>query len=71
LDGNLKEGETLLLVRKSAAEYQLNPATVSKAYQMLQDEHHVYRQRGKGLFVKPSVLYNICEKERSTFPSKE
>lgn len=38
---------------------------------MLQDEHHVYRQRGMGLFVKPSIIYNILEKERSTFLSKE
>ena len=32
LDGFIKEGEALPSVRKVAAEYQLNPITISKAY---------------------------------------
>ena len=50
LDGHIAEGEPLPSVRKVAAEYQLNPITISKAYQMLQDENIVDKQRGKGVF---------------------
>ena len=71
LDGNIKEGEALPSVRKVAAEYQLNPVTISKAYQMLQDEQYVEKQRGKGLFVKPGAPHRILQKERNSFLSEE
>ena len=71
LDGNIKEGEALPSVRKVAAEYQLNPVTVSKAYQMLQDEHYVEKQRGKGLYVKSGAPELILENERKSFLSSE
>jgi GntR family transcriptional regulator len=38
LDGLLKPGDALPSVRQVAAEYQLNPITVSRAYQELADE---------------------------------
>ena len=38
LDGALKAGDALPSVRQVAAEYQLNPITVSRAYQELVDE---------------------------------
>ena len=49
MDGNIKEGEALPSVRKVAAECQLNPVTISKAYQMLQNEQYVEKKRDKGL----------------------
>ncbi|MGB1198720.1 MAG: GntR family transcriptional regulator [Thalassotalea sp.] len=67
LDGYIKEGEALPSVRTVAAEYQLNPITISKAYQMLQDESIVEKQRGKGLFVKNGVQSIMLEKERTLF----
>jgi len=67
LDGYIREGEALPSVRKVAAEYQLNPITISKAYQMLQDEQIVEKQRGKGLFVKAGVQDIMLERERTTF----
>jgi len=71
LDGHIKEGEALPSVRKVAAEYQLNPVTISKAYQMLQDEQYVEKQRGKGLFVILGAPHSILEKERASFVSTE
>jgi GntR family transcriptional regulator len=56
-------------VRKVAAEYQLNPITISKAYQMLQDEQIVEKQRGKGLFVTPGAQELMLERERENFLS--
>lgn len=67
LDGYIKEGDALPSVRTVAAEYQLNPITISKAYQMLQDENIVEKQRGKGLFVKDGVQVVMLEKERNVF----
>ncbi|GHE84922.1 GntR family transcriptional regulator [Thalassotalea profundi] len=67
LDGYIKEGDALPSVRKVASEYQLNPLTISKAYQMLQDENIVEKQRGKGLFVKEGVINVVLTKEREVF----
>jgi GntR family transcriptional regulator len=46
LDGVLKPGDALPSVRQVAAEYQLNPITVSRAYQELADEALVEKRRG-------------------------
>ncbi|NQZ23311.1 MAG: GntR family transcriptional regulator [Colwellia sp.] len=67
LDGYILEGEALPSVRKVAAEYQVNPITISKAYQMLQDEQIVEKQRGKGLFVKPGAQELMLDRERENF----
>ena len=67
LEGNIQEGEALPSVRKVAAEYQLNPLTISKAYQMLQDENIVEKQRGKGLFVKAGAKQTMLVRERQQF----
>lgn len=71
LDGYITEGEPLPSVRKVAAEYKLNPITISKAYQMLQDENIVEKQRGKGLFVKHGVQDIILHRERESFLSSQ
>ncbi|MFC3094382.1 GntR family transcriptional regulator [Alteromonas sediminis] len=71
LDGHIGEGDALPSVRNVAAEYQLNPVTISKAYQMLQDEEIVEKQRGKGLFVKDGVADVILARERQQFLQKE
>lgn len=71
LDGYIREGEALPSVRKVAADYQVNPLTISKAYQMLQDEGIVEKQRGKGLFVKQGVLAFVLKRERENFLSQQ
>jgi len=71
LDGVLKEGDALPSVRSVAAEYQLNPVTISKAYQMLQDQQIVEKQRGIGLFILEGTKDKIMARERETFLSDE
>jgi GntR family transcriptional regulator len=71
LERNIQEGEALPSVRKVAAEYQLNPITISKAYQMLQDEQYVEKQRGKGLFVSTGAHLRILESQREAFLTSE
>jgi len=71
VEGYIAEGEAVPSVRKVAAEYQLNPLTVSKAYQMLQDENIVEKQRGKGLFVKTGAQELVLERERTVFLTEQ
>lgn len=71
LDGYIKEGEALPSVRSVATQYQLNPITISKAYQMLQDEELVEKQRGKGLFVKQGTQEIMLARERDIFLTKQ
>jgi GntR family transcriptional regulator len=49
--GQLPEGEQLVSVRELAAQLNVNPMTVSKAYTFLETEGLLERRRGVGLFV--------------------
>ena len=55
LDGFIAEGEAVPSVRNVASEYRINPITISKAYQMLQDENIVEKQRVLCRFLKDSL----------------
>ena len=55
LEGELKPGDALPSVRQVAADYQVNPITVSRAYQELVDEGLVEKRRGLGMFVTEEV----------------
>jgi GntR family transcriptional regulator len=67
LDGVLKAGDALPSVRSIAAEYQLNPITVSKAYQELVDEHLVEKRRGIGMYVTEGASEKLLASERERF----
>lgn len=71
LEGNLKEGDALPSVRQIAADFQLNPITVSRAYQELVDEHIVEMKRGLGMFVLEGAAQRLLASERERFLSEE
>ena len=71
LDGVLKPGEALPSVRQVAAEYQLNPITVSRAYQELADEQLVEKRRGLGMFVTEGATTRLMNSERERFLREE
>jgi len=71
LDGQLKPGDALPSVRQVAAEYQLNPITVSRAYQELADEALVEKRRGLGMFVTDQASKKLMGDERQRFLSEE
>ncbi|HAV37775.1 MAG TPA: GntR family transcriptional regulator [Massilia sp.] len=71
LDGILKAGDALPSVRQIAAEYQLNPITVSKAYQELVDENLVEKRRGIGMYVTEGASEKLLASERERFLSEE
>ncbi|MYN44732.1 GntR family transcriptional regulator [Pseudoduganella sp. FT93W] len=67
LDGVLKPGDALPSVRQIAAEYQLNPITVSRAYQELVDETLVEKRRGLGMYVTEGARDKLLATERERF----
>ena len=71
LEGNLVEGEALPSVRTVSAEYQLNPITVSKAYQLLVDDQLAVKKRGLGMFVVDGAKEKLLQQERELFLTTE
>lgn len=71
LDGILKPGDALPSVRQVAAEYQLNPITVSRAYQELADESLVEKRRGLGMYVTEEAAKKLLVNERDRFLHEE
>ena len=71
LDGMLKTGDALPSVRQIAAEYQLNPITVSRAYQELVDENLVEKRRGLGMYITEGALDQLLVSERARFVQQE
>jgi len=71
LDGVLKPGDALPSVRQVAAEYQLNPITVSRAYQELADEALVEKRRGLGMYVTEEASKKLLGSERERFLREE
>jgi len=71
LDGVLKPGDALPSVRQVAAEYQLNPITVSRAYQELADEQLVEKRRGLGMYVTEGASARLLQSERERFLREE
>ena len=71
LDGVLKPGDALPSVRQVAAEYHLNPITVSRAYQELADEALVEKRRGLGMYVTEEAAKKLLASERERFLSEE
>ena len=71
LDGVLKAGDALPSVRQVAAEYQLNPITVSRAYQELADDQLVEKRRGLGMYVTEGAATRLMASEREHFLREE
>ncbi|HUH90067.1 MAG TPA: GntR family transcriptional regulator [Lysobacter sp.] len=71
LDGVLKPGDALPSVRQVAADYQLNPITVSRAYQELVDEALVEKRRGLGMYMTEGAAKKLLASERTRFLTEE
>lgn len=71
LDGTLPEGQPLPSVRQVAVDFQINPLTVSKAYQSLVDDQLVDKRRGVGMFVREGARDQLLASEREKFLNEE
>jgi GntR family transcriptional regulator len=71
LDGTLAENQPLPSVRQVAVDFQINPLTVSKAYQSLVDDELVEKRRGVGMFVREGARERLLTSERERFINEE
>ena len=71
LDGVYNTGDALPSVRQVAVDYQLNPITVSKAYQELVDEQLVEKRRGLGMYITDGAREQLLASERERFLREE
>lgn len=71
LDGELKEGDALPSVRTVATELRVNPLTVLKAYQQLDDEQLVEKRRGRGMLVAAGARNLLLKGERERFLTEQ
>lgn len=71
LDGLLKPGDALPSVRQVAADYQVNPMTVARAYQELVDATLVEKRRGIGMYVTDGARDKLLASERARFILEE
>ena len=71
LEGSLTPGDALPSVRQVAADYRINPLTVSKAYQELSEENIVEKRRGLGLYVNEGAREKLKTQLRQQFLDEE
>jgi GntR family transcriptional regulator len=71
LEGSVKAGEALPSVRQVAADFQINPITVSRAYQELVDDNIIEMKRGMGMFVLKGANEKLLVSERERFLNEE
>ena len=71
LDGALQPGDPLPSVRQVSADFQLNPITVSRAYQELVDEGLIEKRRGMGMYVLEGAREQLLLRERDRFLTEE
>jgi GntR family transcriptional regulator len=71
LDGQPPEGEPMPSVRALAAQFLLNPITVGRALQSLNDDGLLEPRRGLGLYVRPGARQHLRELERRRFLDTE
>ena len=71
LSGKPGEGEALPSVRQIATDLQVNPLTVTRAYQELVDLDVVETRRGLGMFVKTGARAVLLAHEREKFLTED
>ena len=71
IDGVFENGDALPSVRQVASEQQINPLTVSKAYQLLVNDGLVEKRRGLGMYVGEGAIERLVEDERRRFLDNE
>ena len=70
LSGELHEGDKLPSVRALAADVQVNPNTVQRTFQRLQQSGVIANQRGIGFFVAEGARKQILRERRQLFETE-
>mgnify|MGYP000969963023 CR=1 FL=1 len=71
LDGEPAEGQPMPSVRALAGSYLLNPLTVSRALQALDEDGLLEHRRGLGLYVRHGARDRLRQAARARFLGQE
>jgi len=66
-----RAGEKMTSVRELAAQLEVNPNTVARSYEMLQNQQMIYNKRGIGFFVDDNAIEKIRNQRREEFKKQE
>jgi GntR family transcriptional regulator len=66
-----KAEERIPAVRELAMQLEVNPNTVMRTYEFLQQQNIIYNQRGIGYFVSPDAIKNAMQYRKTEFMDKE
>lgn len=69
--GRFTAGGRIPSVREYAAEVEVNPNTVVRTYEYLEQREIVYNKRGLGYFVADTAVETIMSLRRAVFDSDE
>jgi Predicted transcriptional regulators len=67
LIGRWKEGDRILSVRELGVALQVNPNTVVRTFEFLQNSEIIFNKRGVGYFVAENAKKKIIEYRRKQF----
>lgn len=66
-----KPGERIPSVRELAMQLEVNPNTVMRTFEFLQQQEIIHNQRGIGYFVSPQAYSNSIAYRRNEFHEKD
>ncbi|ANE50362.1 GntR family transcriptional regulator [Flavisolibacter tropicus] len=66
-----KSEERIPAVRELAMQLEVNPNTVMRTYEFLQQQNIIYNQRGIGYFVSADAINNAMQYKKTEFMDKE
>jgi len=66
-----KTDERIPSVRELAVQLEVNPNTVMRTVEFLQQQEIIYNQRGIGYFVSPDAYKNALQYRRNEFTEKD
>ena len=67
----IQQGEKIQSVREMAATVQVNPNTIQRSYNYLQEQEIIVNQRGIGFFVADDALEKTQSLKKSSFVKQE
>ena len=71
LIGRWNEGDRILSVRELGVDLQVNPNTVMRTFDFLQNNEIIFNKRGVGYFVADQAKEKIIEYRRNQFMDHE
>lgn len=66
-----KPEERVPSVRELAVQLEVNPNTVMRTFEFLQQQEIIYNQRGIGYFVSPNALQQAIQYRKAEFTEKD